>query len=802
MTIITRSVLYNKSIYKRESEVVCVENILSRYALGKKKLLSGREIIGGILAFLLGRAVMFDVISPFGLSYTAAYVHTNKNKLFKSILVAALGLLGALLADMDVAFVKYMLAYVLFGFIYIAVTTIKEDIGSVIISLLASISIAISGVIFLAQTGFVLYDMMMLGFETAACFVSTLVISGSLPVIYSPDAKTLVHTENLMGFYLMGAVAILGFTDWTIGGIVIGNAFAALFIMIIALAGGATIGAAGGIAVGLIGSLTVFPVTDVIGVYGVCGLVAGLMKKYRRAGVILGFTIANSVLSLYFSGFGGNTFTVFEMVLAVLLFCLVPKSVILEMETLITISNAKNAAAQRSIEVLSGKLKNMSESFHTLAHSFANLVMPKRADNLTDMTVILDTTVDKVCRRCGLKYICWDKEFKETYSYLLKMAPVLYDKNQVEMQEVDPKFSKKCIKCREMVNELNKRYAQYKIDRLWRDQVQEGRELVVNQLYGVSKIMDNVVEDIDKQLVFDTHLENQIYIELEKAGVKCSNITVVKNLSGRYEVSLKIRGCNDKQQCNSVIIPSVSNVLGAAMKRVSGDCGEKKAMGRCVIKLEERESMAVVCAGVKRSKTGEKECGDNYSYEQINNGKYAIILSDGMGCGTVAAKQSCTTIELMQQYLNAGFDKESAASMVNGALFIKPGGECSATIDAAVFDLYASVVDFIKIGANTSYIKHGKHVKKITSGSMPMGILKNVDTEIITKNVRKNDFVILTSDGVHNACEEWLPEFISGLTETDPKEISEKIMEEAVRRKANVIDDDMTVVTAKITERK
>lgn len=778
-----------------------MERLLTRIIAKRKEIFTKREIFGWIIAFLLGRAMLFDCVSPFGPAFVAAYSFLNKDRNLRPLITTAFAMVGTFAANADISFIKYVLTYVIFAFIYTVTLMINERAGTFSAAFTSALSMLGGGGIYLWLTGQGTYDIIMLVFEASACFISVFIILDSMPVIYSGSQDSKLQADSLFCFYLVAAVAILGFTDLDVGNLNVGNILSALYIMIIAISGGAATGAAGGIGVGLISSFAFFPITDIIGVYGTCGMAAGLMRRYRRIGVVTGFILSDIVLNFYFAGFGGSIFTITESLIAVVLFMLMPKSLITETEALITNTNVKNRTAQRAVDVLTDKLNNLSQSFLQLGKNFSQFVMPKKEDILSDMTIIFDKCTEKVCKKCGLRYTCWDREFKSTYRSLLSLAPVLYEKGRIEGNDKKGKFSEKCIKSGEMVNELNEMYSQYKIDRMWCEQIQEGRELAVNQLYGISRVMENTAKGMERQLVFDTHVENCIDLELEKRGIKCSDVTVVKNLTGRFDVTLKIRSCKGKDTCKEIIVPAVSQVLGVAMELVTTCSNTPSSFGRCVVKLCEKEKISVLCAGVKRCKNGEKECGDNFGCNEIPDGKYTIVLSDGMGSGKHAADVSNAVVQLMNGFLDVGFDKKLSARLVSNALFLKPGEECSVTVDAAVFDLFSSTCDFLKIGASPSYIRRGDTVSKVSKSTMPMGILKEIDTAVIGTELKPNDIVVMVSDGLSDSGDEWLTKHIASSGHTNPKMFADSIMEEAVKRKSNIIDDDMTVVVALITER-
>ena len=57
--------------------------------------------------------------------------------------------------------------------------------------------------------------------------------------------------------------------------------------------------------------------------------------------------------------------------------------------------------------------------------------------------------------------------------------------------------------------------------------------------------------------------------------------------------------------------------------------------------------------------------GDSHSTIELGAGKYAIAISDGMGNGERAHKESTETIQLLQKILHSGIDETVAIKSVN-----------------------------------------------------------------------------------------------------------------------------------------
>ena len=65
-----------------------------------------------------------------------------------------------------------------------------------------------------------------------------------------------------------------------------------------------------------------------------------------------------------------------------------------------------------------------------------------------------------------------------------------------------------------------------------------------------------------------------------------------------------------------------------------------------------------------------------------------MCLSDGMGSGSLACKESEMVIELVEKFLEAGFDVETAVRMMNSAMVMKGQEDLFSTVDISELDLY------------------------------------------------------------------------------------------------------------------
>jgi len=193
-------------------------------------------------------------------------------------------------------------------------------------------------------------------------------------------------------------------------------------------------------------------------------------------------------------------------------------------------------------------------------------------------------------------------------------------------------------------------------------------------------------------------------------------------------------------------------------------------------------------------------CGDAIASFEAG-GKYYMLISDGMGSGREAALTSGVCAAILQRLIGAGAGLETSLKMLNN--IIRAGErECSATVDIAEIDLITGEARFVKSGAAPSFVLRGGSIFRLQSKTVPIGIIRALDAEMIRFNVLPGDRVVMVSDGAARSYEEvpWLLDMMTSdevLLKGSPKEAAAKIVREAARRgSADDITAGVICVTA------
>ncbi|MBE3580218.1 MAG: SpoIIE family protein phosphatase [Thermoanaerobacteraceae bacterium] len=199
-------------------------------------------------------------------------------------------------------------------------------------------------------------------------------------------------------------------------------------------------------------------------------------------------------------------------------------------------------------------------------------------------------------------------------------------------------------------------------------------------------------------------------------------------------------------------------------------------------------------------------CGDSFLAAPLEEGRYLLVLSDGMGAGREARRTSHTAVELVKELLAAGFSRELALRLVNMVLLLRSPRESFATLDMAVLDLNQGQAEFTKLGACSGFLVRGQRVLTIKPQSLPVGILEDIPLEVSREEIQPGDVLVMVSDGVLEAHRDpaekdrWVAAALKRATESEPQRLAERLLNQAVALAGGSPADDMLVAVARLEQ--
>lgn len=139
--------------------------------------------------------------------------------------------------------------------------------------------------------------------------------------------------------------------------------------------------------------------------------------------------------------------------------------------------------------------------------------------------------------------------------------------------------------------------------------------------------------------------------------------------------------------------------------------------------------------------------GDSFERVVLPDGRVAIIVCDGMGSGPRAAVESRAVAAMLRRFLEAGFDLRFCVQTINSVMLLRAKEESFVTVDVCVIDLHDGKAHLIKTGAAPTFIHRGPDIEVVRADSLPVGILPRVEPFEMTKQLRLGDVLVMMSDG-------------------------------------------------------
>ncbi len=350
-------------------------------------------------------------------------------------------------------------------------------------------------------------------------------------------------------------------------------------------------------------------------------------------------------------------------------------------------------------------------------------------------------------------------------------------------------------------------------DYICQRKLQENQELLAEHLKEMAHIMAQVAKETCLYHPMGERRYRQMSRLLKESGILLKNFFELEHEDRHLEISLTMRTASNKYtkfgEREHISVEDVAGFLSEAM-----NVKLRAAKGAPIYLTPEWDtycffeepSFHLLTGVAKAVKETEKVSGDNYSFYEEEHGRRVVILSDGMGSGEKASRDSGRVIEMTERLLEAGFRKESALQMVNGALAASGQEENMSTLDICDINLYTAECEFIKVGAACTYIKRGRLVDRLSAQNFPLGVFGQLETETLYRTLQNGDYIIMLSDGILDALsqgigEEILPEIIGKIEDSNPNEIANQILAYCLKQSRGQIRDDMTVLVTGVWDK-
>ena len=642
------------------------------------------------------------------------------------------------------------------------------------------------------------------------------VFVNSLAVVKNIGIKKVFTAEEMISLVVLISIASIVFSNVVVLDMNVSNIIVMLTIMIVGWQTGILVSATAGIVSGFTMSLLQIGNLNLVLNLGLSGIFAGIFRKFGKVGVIVGFILANFVLA-YISSDNTNLIIVIkEIFISSIILLIIPKNVKLELEDLIDSKKLLDNVGETRLEDKEKIIKKLNELYKNLENIFPQ----------DKKIVSIDDEKFNKFKQIFLENI---EEVKDNIFY-----EDLNAKNSNILIDIFNKSEKEDIILEDDLIEILKKNNSYIISE---------DELVKNNLKDIIKIInrtlkmiqiENVkIEETKKTIKITQKIQNEISKTIEnttnsilnkkdnkyeKKEIELKTILLGKNIpvknifirqvkNGKYIVELEMETTDNSLREKGRIIniaDVISKFLGSKM---SFQKDRKNIDKNEYIQTYSSEDKYIMQVGSSKiSKDDSMQSGDSNLQMRLDDGKYILAISDGMGTGKIARENSKLVIGKLKSLLENGFENGESISLINNSLSLKLDSDDYATLDICILDLYEGNISIIKYGACNTYIKNKKNISTIKSDDIPIGV--GMDINLKEKNipVSDGDIILMCSDGLLESKDEvkkdWIEEFLKNSSTNNVQRIADMIMAEAIDNNYGIAGDDITVIVAKVMKKK
>ncbi len=558
-------------------------------------------------------------------------------------------------------------------------------------------------------------------------------------------------------------------------GLSLSSLFSSAVILFAARRFGAARAGVLGLALGLLGGVTLAPA------YAILGLAAGFLFTYGIVYGLLGALVGASAFAGYVEGASGFLSVAPEGAIAVLF--LLP-----------TISHtaaahdpaARELARHRTAEVTRAaampptpeheRLARLGGAFSELSGMFYRLSDAERRPHAAEYFVECQKVCARYCATCSNRVRCWEQGERIAERAVFGLATRLREEGKITSELLPPELKSGCPRIEEILDEIRDECAAMAVKRYRGDR----NEFLSFDYAMLAKLLADAAAADREESTEDGEGCRRLSAAL---GEESGELALAVFGTRRKRVAVGAESAPLLERSATRLHELCEGTLGCALSPPLLSASD----GTATLTMRGIRRFAVASASSSVPVAGS---GDRLRLFETEDDFFYAVLSDGMGSGEEAAATAEVSVEFLETMLKAGTSRRTALRMLNNLVRTRRT-ECSATVDMLVLDLLYGHAAFLKSGAAPSYIKRGGEVLRVRSRSMPLGLRKNPDAERIHVELYPGDVVVMLSDGIVSEDDDpaWLLSLLSEEQDGELPTLAERIVAEAVSRIPEPRDD-------------
>lgn len=809
-----------ENYYEIDEEKSQIKNII-------KKLFGKQNLIIYIISFMISTIGFGNGINPFAIAIFAAVCSND----IPIGVVYILSLIGTGIGFGKEGLLTYFLTSVVF-MLLISMFKVKVDeiTDNKKFTKHICFAAAITKIASLFFGKILIYDILMTAIFVMSVGIFYKIFEVAIRVIKDFGIKKAFSIEEILSCSLLFAIAVAGFKDITIFAYSLKNILSILIVLILGWQNGVLVGGTSGITIGLV--LGLIGGGDVVQIasYAISGMIAGLLNKLGKIGVIVGFILGNAILTYVANGDTNSIIRFQEILIAAIGLLAVPKKIKINVEDLFEKDKYLPVTGDNKLQENEDtiyKLNNVTEVIKEVAQGYkevaATVVEKENINNICyeqfenelykNMEDFEDNILYDYLNDENIIKRIYEEIDKKEYINKTDLINILEEfNNYIITPEDETTKSKVNEDIEKFLRAISLAYRVSKINSVYDKKIRQSKENMGNQLEGISKAISSIVDNLSQDIKDEEHKnqEEKIAELLNKKDIDVNNIKINKRKDGKTEIDLYTEVCesNKIEECKCERIEKILNKqLDEKISLCNEACNKINGEKICKLKYVSADKYSIQIGIAKTTKHDSIISGDSNLNVKLEDGKRLIAISDGMGSGPKARQSSNIAIRLLKRLLLSGFDKETSVDLINSSICLNSKDETYATLDIAIVDLFKGNIEFIKNGACPTYVKNKKNVDIVKTISLPTGILENIELDVFDRDIEDGDILVMCSDGIIESNTEyenkelWLKYILENIETENAQKIADLVLQEAIDNCVGQAKDDMTVMVMKINKK-
>lgn len=450
----------------------------------------------------------------------------------------------------------------------------------------------------------------------------------------------------------------------------------------------------------------------------------------------------------------------------------------------------------------SGQIHAFVEAVDELSVAFAAMGSRSQMSEYESVAVLEREIMDRHCASCDACVLYQGQEKLSVRIRRMLQAVVAHHPKE---EILSKNYMEECPCYSEMVEEAVTAFSRMELNEAWYKRLRENRLVIAQQLDAMADAMQDWTKgkkSLDKE---SRTLIARISFEARERGLVAYDVHIYEDEYKRHCVSAMVRSKWGGGIPSKNYRKALERAMGMAM-RLQKDARSILTVDAVPVTAYEDTCFYALSGVAAEPRDGMRVNGDNFALFTKENGRYHICLSDGMGSGPSASKESDMVVDLMQKFMEAGFPGDTAIRIMNSAMVLKGEDESYSTLDFAELDLYTGSLEMTKIGAAASFLKHKQEVTCLSCASLPAGVDASYQGEPLHAKMTDGDFLVMVTDGVLEYLhvknpENKLADMISEIKTDNAGAFADALLEHVMLFTGGHALDDMTIVVTGIWEK-